>query len=78
MRLWTLDSNNNNGNFFVREYALPSKTHAVGYDYPYLLIGSIEGKGLFLDISKLPNIDIPNDTKNLIDLMETGSKFQSI
>jgi hypothetical protein len=72
IKFWNLAGNN--GNFFAQEFDLPFKTHTAAYDYPYMVVGTAEGKVSILNLSSLPNLRIANENA-WMDVMEFGSKF---
>ncbi len=72
LKFWNLE---NQGNFLAKEFDLPSKVHTAAYDFPYLMIGTADGKIAFLNLNNLPNLKIP-DSNSMYDIIEIGSKFQ--
>lgn len=57
LKFWNLS--NNNGNFLAQEFNLPFKTHTAAFDYPFLVVGTAEGKVGLMNMNTLPNLKIP-------------------
>lgn len=50
---------NNSQNFFQGEIKLPLKTLTCSYEFPYLLIGSVESTIATINMKNLPNTNFP-------------------
>ena len=56
IKFWSLKTESNN--YCLQTVNLPIKTHTVSFDYPFLLLGSIESTVTILSLRDLPNINI--------------------
>lgn len=74
IRMWVPTSNP----FLQQEYKLPLKTVVCSFDFPFLLIGSVQTTSCIISLKKLPEINIPNAPENYIkSTLERFSKFSS-
>lgn len=64
LKFWNLS---NNGSNLIKQFQLPSKTHTAAYDYPYLMVGTADGKLGFLKLDDLKNFKI--DQHNFYDIV---------
>lgn len=63
VRFWNINENSNRP---AEEKQLPLKTHATSYDFPYLLIGSIESTVSIINLKNLPNVNWPRYSNDYI------------
>lgn len=59
IKFWSLECVN--GIFLQLELKLPFKTYATNFDFPHLLICSIDSTFAILNLKTLPRVDIPNE-----------------
>lgn len=72
IKFWSIEQNNP----LLHEVKLPLKTVTCSYDFPYLLIGSIETTIAILNMKNMQNVNYPQSADRYMKInLEKFSKF---